>query len=367
MADPDNIKRRTVLIGAATAVAGLSGGGVLAAPRQRLIATEEGFALPETLAATRRYISANPLEEGGVRALSEGFGTAQARQWFSEMVDFGAVRLGAMDAAGIDTALLLHGAPGVQIFGADEATGLAALVNDRIVEISRSLPRRYAPLATIAPQDPKRAAVELERAVRQLGMHGALINSHTKGEYLDDPKFWPIFEAAQALDVPIYIHPREPSRQMLAPYQPHALMGPIWGFGAETGLHALRIIMAGVFDQFPRLQIVLGHCGEGLPFFIDRIDMRYKVDGSPMRKVLKRRPSDYLRNNFHLTTSGMNWEPAIRQTLEVMGPDRVQFAADWPFEDATDAAARFANMAFDGAVRAKLSHANAERVWRIAA
>lgn len=332
-----------------------------------MIATEEGFSLPETLSATRRYIEANPHAEPGFMALSAGFGAEQGRRWFSQLVDFGAARIAAMDAAGIDTALLLHGAPGVQIFEADEATGLAALVNDRMSEIARSNPHRYAPLATIAPQNPKMAAKELERAISVLGMHGALINSHTKGEYLDDPKFWPIFEAAEALDIPIYIHPREPSPEMLAPYISNALMGPIWGFAAETGLHALRLIMAGVFDQFPRLQIALGHCGEGLPFFIDRIDIRYKVDGSPKRKVLKRLPSEYLKQNFHLTTSGMNWEPAVRQTLAVMGADRVQFAADWPFEDATDAAQRFRAMRLGSVTHGKLRCHNAERVWKIPA
>jgi predicted TIM-barrel fold metal-dependent hydrolase len=281
-------------------------------------------------------------------------------------MDFGAGREAAMDAAGIDTALLLLGSPGVQIFDAEEATALAALTNDRMAELVRRAPRRYAPLATIAPQDPVRAARELERAVTQLGLHGGLINSHTKGEYLDEQKFWPTLEAAEALGVAIYIHPREPSVGMVGPYLPHALTGAIWGFAAETGLHALRLIMAGVFDRFPNLQIALGHLREGLPFFIDRVDIRYRVEGSPARIALKLRPSDYLRRNFHLTTSGMNWEPSVRQALEVMGPDRVQFAADWPFEDATDAADRFRKMTLATAVRAKLAHANAERLWRIA-
>ncbi|MGZ8281815.1 MAG: amidohydrolase family protein [Allosphingosinicella sp.] len=337
-----------------------------AAPLRRLIACEEGFALPETQAATRAWLAAHPEEEPGLRALAGGFGPAQARRWFAELVDVAAVREQAMEAAGITTQVLLHGSPGVQIFDAAEGTRLAALANDRMAELARREPRRYAPLATIAPQDPAAAARELERGVRELRLHGALINSHTKGEYLDDPKFWPIFEAAEALSAPIYLHPREPAPTMLPPFVPHATMGPIWGFAADTGLHALRLILAGVFDRFPRLQIVLGHLGEGLPFFIDRIDIRYRVDGSPARTALRRLPSDYLRANFHLTTSGMNWQPAVDQALTVMGPERILFAADWPFEDATDAAQRFRAMPFAPDLRDRIACRNAEALFRIA-
>jgi 5-carboxyvanillate decarboxylase len=338
-----------------------------AEPRpRRLIACEEGFALPETQAATRAWLEANPGEEPGLRALGAGFGAEQARRWFAELVDLGPVREQAMDAAGITTQLLLHGSPGVQIFGPSEGNRLAALVNDRMSELARGNPRRYAPLATIAPQDPSAAARELERAMGELRLHGALINSHTKGEYLDEEKFWPTLEATEALNAPIYLHPREPAPAMLGPFLAHAAMGPIWGFAADTGLHALRLILAGLFDRFPRLQIVLGHLGEGLPFFIDRIDIRYRIDGSTARIPLRRLPSDYLRSNFHLTTSGMNWQPAVDQALAVMGSERLLFAADWPFEDATDAAQRFRAMRFAPDVRDRLAYRNAEALFAIA-
>ena len=359
-----SLNRRTV-IGAAAALGAADVAG--ATPMtQRLIATEEGFSTPTAERATGAWLQANPGGELGLRALRDSIGPAVGARWLHDLVDFDR-REEVMRASGTDTQLLLLSSPGVQIFGADEGTALAGEVNDAAAAIAARQPRRYAPLATIAPQDPRRAAAELERAMTRLKLHGGLINSHTKGEYLDDRKFWPIFEAAEALDAPIYLHPREPSAQMIAPYEPYGLVGPIWGFAADTGLHALRLIMAGVFDQFPRLQIALGHLGEGLPFFIDRIDIRYRVDGSPERIALKQRPSDYLRQNFHLTTSGMNWEPAVRQALEVMGPERVQFAADWPYEDAVDAAARFRGMRLDPAVRAKMAHLNAERLWRIPA
>ncbi|HWW65758.1 MAG TPA: amidohydrolase family protein [Sphingomonadaceae bacterium] len=333
---------------------------------KRLIAAEEGFALPEIQAATRTWLQQHPGEEPGLLALMQGFGPEQSRRWFAELVDFAGARESAMNMAGITTQVLLHGSPGVQIFDADEGSRLAALANDRMAEVARRDPRRYAPLTTIAPQAPEKAARELERGMRRLGLHGGLINSHTKGEYLDEPKFWPILEAAEALGAPLYLHPREPAPAMVRPFVDHSLVGPIWGFAADTGLHALRLIMAGVFDRFPKLQIVLGHLGEGLPFFIDRIDIRYRVDGSPGRVKLKRWPSDYLKTNFHLTTSGMNWAPAVEQSIAVMGADRILFAADWPFEDATDAAQRFRALPLGPEQRDLIAYRNAERLFHIA-
>lgn len=332
----------------------------------RLIAAEEAFAVPEVHAAMAALLAAHPDREPGTRALMQhGFGAEQARARFMELMDFGEARCQAMDAAGITTQVLLLSAPGVQVFDEEQGTSLAALVNDRMADIARKEPARYAPLAAIAPQSPTSAAAELERAVTKLGLHGAVINSHTKGEYLDDPKYWAVFEAAEALGAPIYLHPREPSPQMLDAYLPHATLGPIWGFSAEAGLHALRLILAGVFDRFPQLQIVLGHLGEGLPFFIDRIDIRYRQDGSPSRARLTRMPSEYLKSNFHLTTSGMNWQPALQQALHVMGSDRILFAADWPFEDAIDAARRFRAMRIARQTYERLAYRNAERVFKI--
>jgi 5-carboxyvanillate decarboxylase len=362
-----SVNRRTLLGVPAALTASNVALGQPAGGASRLIATEEAFSVPEVFAATNAWLASHPDGEPGFRAMRASIGPAVARSWGMDLLDLDGHREEVMAASGIDTQLLLLSSPGVQIFDVDQATGLATLVNDRIAEVARKNPRRYAPLTAVAPQDPHRAAAEIERGMTRLGLHGILINSHTHGEYLDDPKFWPILEAAEAMNAPIYLHPREPSPQMYAPYEPYGLTGAIWGYAAETGLHAVRLIMAGVFDRFPRLQIVLGHLGEGLPFFIDRIDIRYRVEASPERPVLKRRPSDYLRENFHVTTSGMNWAPAVRQALEVMGPDRVQFAADWPFEDAVDAAHRFRSMTFEPDVRAKLAHTNAERVWRIAA
>jgi len=163
-------------------------------------------------------------------------------------------------------------APGVQVFDAATGTALATEFNDELMQKTKAHPGRYATLATVAPQDPRHAVKELQRSI-SLGMKGAVINSHTQGEYLDEPKYWEIFEAAQALDVPLYLHPQTPPASMIAPFLPRGLDGAIYGFAVETGLHLLRIIVAGVFDRFPKLKIVVGHLGEGLPFWLFRLSL----------------------------------------------------------------------------------------------
>ncbi len=159
-----------------------------------------------------------------------------------------------MDDTGIDMQILSLTSPGVQVFDAATANALARDANDELAAAIASHPDRYAGLAAAAPQDPAAAAKEIERGVRKLGLRGVILNSHTQGEYLDDPKFWPIFEACEALDVPIYLHPNSPPKAMIAPFLEAGLDGAIYGFGVETGLHLLRIIVAGVFDRFPELQ-----------------------------------------------------------------------------------------------------------------
>ncbi len=178
-------------------------------------------------------------------------------------------------------------------------------------------------MIAVAPQDPAAAAKEIERGVTRLGMHAVVINSHTQGEYLSDPKFWDIFAAAEAHDAPIYLHPNSLPANMLQPFQECGLDGAIYGFGVETGLHAMRIITAGVFDRFPKLRMVLGHMGEALPFWAYRLDYMHRATVRSKRydsmKPLRQRPSDYLRENFYITNSGVAWEPAIKFTQAFMG------------------------------------------------
>jgi 2,3-dihydroxybenzoate decarboxylase len=243
---------------------------------------------------------------------------------------------------------------------------LATLANDRMMETVRTFPGRFGALATVAPQDPAATAKELDRAITQLGMNGAIINSHTNGEYLDDPKFWPIFEAAEALDAPIYIHPREPSPGLEQPlWMPGFIVG--WGYAVETGTHALRLINAGVFDRFPRLQIVLGHMGEGLPFFYDRLNNRFRFETafSPRKVKLQKPPADYLKSNFYITTSGMNhWAP-LATTIATLGLDRVLYAVDYPMENQAEEVEAMRKFPMSAEDRRNFCETNARRVFKL--
>lgn len=305
----------------------------------RRIATEEAWATPELIQRYQKILATKSLDDPGFFSLWGFFGTSEApraQDLRDRIQDMEARRLAEMDAAGVDVQLLLLTAPGVQVFEAQDAAALAASTNDQLAEAIRRHPDRFAGLAAVAPQLPQVAARELERAVQRLGLKGAVINSHTMGEYLDDEKYWEIFAAAEALDVPIYIHPNSPSPQMIQPFLSRCLDAAIYGFQAETGLHALRLIVSGVFDRFPRLKIVLGHLGEGLPFWLYRIDFMHggivRANRHPGVQPLKRKPSDYLRENFYYTTSGMAWEPSITFVQQQMGMDRVMYAMDYPYQ-----------------------------------
>src|SRR5271166_3577778 len=220
----------------------------------------------------------------------------RATQLASRVQDLGDARLRDMDDSGIDRQLLLLTAPGVQVFDAATGTSLARSSNDQLAQAIRDHPDRFSGLAAIAPQDPAGASKELERGVRELGLKGAVVNSHTKGEYLDDPKFWAIFEAAEALNVPIYIHPTTPPAPMIRPFIERGLDGAIFGFAVETSLHLLRIVVSGAFDRFPGLRIVVGHLGEGLPYWLFRVDFMHARAVAAQRypgvQKLQRQPSD---------------------------------------------------------------------------
>jgi 2,3-dihydroxybenzoate decarboxylase len=325
----------------------------------RRIAVEEGFNIPEIMAEARRVAAT---QTPFIQSLSP-FG-ASGGPWEvmgEKLADLGDARIRQMDADGVDMQLLLLSAAGVQTFAEPVATELAALSNDRLADAVRRHPARLAGLAAVAPQNPEGAARELQRAVRTLGLKGAVINSHTNGEYLDDPKFYPILECAEALDVPIYIHPRDPSPQLGGPLAlPGFYIG--WGWALETGTHAIRLIAAGVFDRFPKLKIVIGHMGECIPFLLPRLDNRYLRDKGPKRRFL---PGEYFREHFLVTTSGMNYPRQLRMTVEELGADRVLFAADWPFEPAGEAVAAMDAAPLSETDRAKIYHRNAERVFRL--
>ncbi|HEV7448791.1 MAG TPA: amidohydrolase family protein [Steroidobacteraceae bacterium] len=307
-------------------------------PYQR-IATEEAFATPELFALYRQMLTNKTIQDPGFLSLW-GFylssPSARATQIIERLQDLGERRIGDMDSTGVAMHILSLTSPGVQVFDAATAVAFAKSSNDQLAEAVRKHPARFVGLAAVAPQNPPEAAKELERGVRTLGLKGAIINSHTLGEYLDDPRFWDIFAAAEALDVPVYLHPNSPSAGLIQPLLQRGLDGAIYGFGVDTGMHLLSIITSGVFDRFPKLKVIVGHLGEALPFWLFRLDYMHRATVNSKRyavlKPLQRKISDYMRENVYVTSSGMAWAPAIQFCQQVLGADRVMYAMDYPYQ-----------------------------------
>jgi 2,3-dihydroxybenzoate decarboxylase len=335
------------------------------------IAAEEAWAPASLLKRYKTLLEKNPASwDPGFRSLWGFFlGAApRATQLVTRIQDLGAQRIADMDASGIAKQIVFLTSPGVQVFDAAEGSAISKDLNDQLLENCKKHPARYSALAAIAPQDPAAAAKELQRAVA-LGFKGAVVNSHTQGEYLDDPKYWQIFEAAQALGVPIYLHPNTPPPAMIGPFLPRGLDGAIYGFAVETGLHLLRMVVGGVFDRFPKLAVVVGHLGEGLPFWLFRLDYMHRsmVASSryPGAQPLKRKPSDYLKENVWVTTSGMQWAPAILFCIEVLGEDRVMYAMDYPYQFVPEEVKVTDELPVSEKTRVLLYQSNAERVFKL--
>ena len=336
-------------------------------PRQvpyKRIATEEAWAPPSLLETYRTMAAKKSIDDPGFIALWNRLGSRG--QLVERLGDIGERRIADMDASGIDVQILSLTSPGVQVFDAPTATSLAGETNDQLAEAIRRYPTRLAGLAAVAPQDPASAVKEIDRAVRTMGLKGVIINSHTRGELLDDPKFWEIFEAAESLDVPIYIHPQAPPPAMIGPYVERGLEGALWGFGAETGLHVLAIIRSGALDRFPRLRLVIGHAGEALPFWLFRLDYMNRFARPFIRNGtdrLQRTLSEYMRQNVYVTTSGMAWAPVITFVQSVLGMDRVMYAMDYPYQFEPDEVTATDAVPISDADKKKLFQTNAERVF----
>ena len=337
----------------------------------RRIATEEAFIPPELHKMYRDLIASGGVDDPGFNSLVGyylGSTSERARNVSERLQDLGERRLADMDATGIDLQIVSLTSPGVQVLKTDAAIAMARLANDQLAAAIRRHPTRFAGLTAIAPQDPAEAAKEIERGAK-LGLRGVIINSHTQGEYLDDAKFWPIFEAAEALGTPVYLHPNTPPPAMIAPFLESGLDGAMYGFAVETGLHALRIITKGVFDRFPKLDLILGHLGEALPFWMFRLDYMHRGTVTSKRydfmKPLQRRISDYLRENIYYTTSGMAWEPAISFTQSVVGMDRVMYAMDYPYQYVADEVRTQDALAISDGDKKKFYQTIAERVFKL--
>lgn len=285
------------------------------------------------------------------------------------LLDLAEGRIKAMDEAGIDMQVLSLATPGCEQFSPADGTALSKKVNDELSKVIKKYPDRFIGLATLAPQSPSEAADELERAVLKLGLKGAKVNSHIGDTYLDDRKYWVIFEKSEKLGVPIYLHPMTPSPSMVTPYASYgfALAGPTLGFGAETALQAMRLIYSGVFDQYPGLKIILGHLGEGLIFGLWRIDFAYKKQwmDNEVRPKISMPPSEYIRNNFMISTSGMFTLPAFICAFLEVGAERILLSVDYPFEKCEEAIRFIENAPISEIDKEKICHLNAEKLFKL--
>ena len=330
------------------------------------IATEEAWGPPELFEMYADNIKNGALiDPGFVYMWSLFMGQPVFKELMVQLQDIGERRIQDMDAAGIDKMILSLTAPGVQIFDAATANSLATSTNDQLAEAIRKYPDRYAGLAAVAPQDPPAAAKEMERAIKKLGLHGVIINSHTKGEYLDDPKYWEIFEAAEALDAAIYLHPQTPPANMVMPYLARGFERAILGFAHELSVHILGLMTSGVFDRFPKLKMVIGHGGEGLPYMLYRLDYMYANARNPFMKKVDKLPSDYMKENIYITTSGLPWAPAITMAISVLGIDRVLYAMDYPYEYVAEEVTMTDNFPISAQDKKKLFQLNAEKVFKL--
>src|SRR5580692_1643853 len=342
------------------------------AVKMRKIATEEAWSIPE-VAAALGHIARGPsssLDKLLVAAIYDAQGGVAgygSMNFLDALLDTEKRRLAEMDELGVDMQLLSLTAPGVQMFDADTATELAALANDRLAEVCQRHPTRFAGLASFAPQAPKRAAKEMERAIRTLKLNGFILNSHTYGEYLDDPKYWPVLEAAEALDGCIYIHPRAASDGLKGPLQDYGMDSAMWGYGVEVGTHVVRMMAAGVFDRFPRLKICIGHMGEAIPFWIWRITfMNSRAQGIGRAPKTQLSMKEYLLRNFVITTSGVEDPLALDYSIKSIGIDNVLWAIDYPYQPMQPAVQFMDSAPVTERERHKLYHENAERIFHIA-
>ncbi len=285
-----------------------------------------------------------------------------------QLCDLDDRRIADMDAAGIDMQVLSLTAPGVEQLDATEAVALAREANDYLAQAVRRHPSRFAGFAALPTSAPEIAADELERTVREHGFKGAMINGHTRGRYLDDKFFWPILERAEALQVPLYLHPTPPPQPVVesyyagfAPEVTSLLVMGAWGWHIETAVHVLRLILGGAFDRFPNLQLVIGHLGEALSFMLPRLDSRLPTDVTKLARPI----SAYLRENLHYTFSGFNWTPTFLNLLLEVGVDRILFSADYPYSSMAWARTFLDQLPVSPADKERIAHGNAERLLRL--
>jgi 2,3-dihydroxybenzoate decarboxylase len=291
-------------------------------------------------------------------------GNAAQDDLAARLGDFYDLRIADMDSAGIDICVLSPTAPGVQAEpDATLAADRAREANDFLAKQISRAPKRFAGFASLAMHDPKIAARELVRAVRELGLKGSLVNGHTLGAYYDQTSYDAFWEVMQDLDVPLYMHPIDHWQVPLAYADRPELSGAVWGWGVETASHALRLLFSGVFDRFPKLKIILGHMGEGLPMLLWRFDSRFAVYSQGVN--LQLRPSEYFGRNIAITTSGVCSHAALACSIAEMGEQSVMFSVDYPYESSATAADFIESAPLADATRRLICSGNAERLLKL--
>lgn len=305
--------------------------------------------------------------DAGVAETFTGRNATRSSDLLERLYDLGELRLKEMDEAGIDVQVLSHGAPSTQRLDAETGPKVAAAANNRLYETVQSNPDRFAAFAALATAHPKAAADELERAVTHLEFKGAMIHGLTNGAFCDGKEFWPIFERAEALGVPVYIHPGYPHPDVIEAYYRDyldefpALATAGWGYTVETATQGIRLVLSGVFEAYPSLQIILGHLGESLPFSLWRIDQALS------RKENRRASSfrDTFCTHFHITTSGNFSDPALLCCVMEMGTDRIMFSVDYPFVANRPGVEWFEQVSLSAEDREKILNGNVTRLLKL--
>ncbi len=320
------------------------------APKPRLVAMEEHFMFPDFIdyfADSKQNILLD-LYHRSIPIMS----------------DFGEGRLKIMDDNGLDFAVLSLAGPGVQIEpDIWKATRLAKQCNDSLAKEVQKRPDRYGGFAHLALQDPKGAADELERCVHQLGFKGALINGETNGIYLDNRRYDVFWERVEALGVPIYLHPANPPDKPFMYSEHPEMWGPVWSWAVETCSHAMRLAFSGTFDRYPKAQLILGHMGETLPIQLWRLDSRMPISNTTYK--LDKKPSEYVRDNIRITTSGVCSDAALRCAIDALGLKNVMFSIDYPFEDTKIATSWIASAALSEVERRQVRSGNAIELLKL--
>ncbi len=329
--------------------------------KMRMITLEEHYATQSFIDGPGRHLrGTTPAGQVNSQA-GEG-----STRLLDQLCNFGERRIAEMDTAGIDMQVLSLTSPGVEQLEASEAVKVARESNDILAAAVKRHPTRLAGFATLPTPAPIEAAEELKRTIREYGFKGAAINGHIRGRYLDDKFFWPILKCAEDLNVPIYLHPTRPPKPVVdsyyvgnfSPEVSSSLASSAWGWHIETAIHVLRIILGGVFDEYPRLQFVIGHLGEALPFMLPRLEQRLPMDMTRLQRTI----GDYLRENIHYTVSGFNYVPAFLDLLLEVGVDRIMFSADYPYGSMVKARDFLEDLPLSIADKHRIAHGNSERL-----